>query len=291
MEHPERLVTPPHRVFVLPMPANPGTVIIRFINQPADNPLSTLSPKRFSMTTADAKTTKSPGRFRLPDPPQREPDEMTQYDQLFKTGNSYHLAQYLGNADTTLVEADRWMIAHPSDDRTRARRPDLLVAFGVDPAAYEANNGYVVSEQGKPPDFVLEVASVSTAETDVGAKREEYAALGIFEYWRFDRTGEFHGVRLAGDRLVEGTYQPIPIDELEGGSRQGHSAALDLDLRWENGRLGWYDPETGRHIPTYEDEREARIAAEARADREHSARVAAEARIRELEARLYNPDG
>ena len=242
------------------------------------------------MTTADTKVTQSPSRFRLPDPPQREPDEMTQYDHLFKTGNSHHLAQYLGNADTTLVEADRWMIAHPSDDRTRARRPDLLVAFDVDPADYEASNGYVVSEQGKPPDFVLEVASESTAETDVGAKRDEYAALGIFEYWRFDKTGEFHGLRLAGDRLVDGAYQPIPIDELEDGSLEGHSAALNLNLRWEQGQLGWYDPETGQHIPTYEDqrnraenERESRIATEAELR-------AAESRIRELEARLYNPD-
>ena len=231
------------------------------------------------MTTARTETTKSPSRFRLPDPPQREPDEMTQFDQLTKTGNARYLAIHLGNPGTTLVEADRWIIAQPGDDRTRARRPDLLVAFDVDPAAYEATNGYVVSEQSKPPDFVLEVASESTAETDVGAKRDEYAALGIFEYWRFDKTGEFHGVRLAGDRLIEGAYQPISIDELDDGSLEGHSAALHLNLRWENGRLGWHDPETGRHIPTYEDEHEARLTAEARAEN-------AEARIRELEERL-----
>ena len=192
------------------------------------------------MTTADAKPTRSSSRFRLPDPPQREPDEMTQYDHLFKTGNSRYLAIHLGNPDTTLVEADRWIIANPGDDRTRARRPDLLVAFGADPADYEASNGYVVSEQGKPPDFVLEVASESTVETDVGAKRDEYAVLGILEYWRFDKTGEFHGIRLAGDRLVDGAYQPIPIDELDDGSLEGHSAALNLNLRWEQGQLGLY---------------------------------------------------
>ena len=156
----------------------------------------------------------------------------------------------------------------------------------MNPADYEASNGYIISEQGKPPDFVLEVASESTAETGVGAKRDEYAALGILEYWRFDKTGEFHGIRLAGDRLVGSTYQPIPIDELDGGSLEGYSAALNLNLRWENGRLGWHDPETGRHIPTYEDEQKARVTAEARADSEHKARVAAEARIRELEERL-----
>ena len=245
------------------------------------------------MTTANTRITRSPDRFRLPDPPQRQPDEMTQYDQLFKTGNSHHLARHLGNPETTLVEADRWMIAHPGVDRTRARRPDLLIAFDVDPVAYQASNGYIVSEQSKPPDFVMEVASESTAETDVGVKRREYAALGIFEYWRFDQTGEHHGTKLAGDRLIDGAYQPIPIEQIDDGNLQGYSAALNLYLRWESGQLGWYDPETDQHIPTYEDQRnradsehESRVAAEARADSEHEARVAAEARIRELEQQL-----
>ena len=84
------------------------------------------------MTTA--KTPNPQSRFRLPDPPPREPDEMTQYDQLFKTGASRDLAVHLGNPETTLEEADRWIVADPSDNRSRARRPDLLVAFDVDPA-------------------------------------------------------------------------------------------------------------------------------------------------------------
>ena len=89
----------------------------------------------------------------------------------------------------------------------------------------------------------------------MGAKRDEYAALGITEYWRFDKTGEYHGTRLAGDRLEGGVYVPIPIEELPDGSLQGYSAALNLYLRWESGRLGWYDPATGRHILTYDDQR------------------------------------
>ena len=219
------------------------------------------------------------GRFRLPDPPRREPDEMTQYDHLFKTGSSRDLAIHLGNPETTLVEADRWIIAHPSDDRARGRRPDLLVAFGVDPQAYKASNGYIVSEQGKPPDFVLEVASESTADTDTGAKRVDYARLGILEYWRFDETGRYHGTRLAGERLVGGRYEPMEIEELGDGILQGYSVVLDLHLRWERGRLGWHDPATGEPIATLESEREARITAEA-------GRAAAEDRIRDLEAEL-----
>ncbi len=245
------------------------------------------------MTTSDAKTTKSPRRVRMPDPPQREPDEMTSYDHLHKSGNSHHLAQYLGNPETILVEAERWIIAYPTDDRTRARRPDLLIAFDVDPAAYEASNGYIVSEQGKPPDFVLEIASESTADTDTGAKRDDYAALGIREYWRFDETGEFHGTGLAGDRLVDGAYQLIPIEQLGDGRLQGYSAVLRLNLRWENGRLGWYDPDTDLHIPTYDYQRTRADDERVRADRaetelraEREARAAAEARIRELQRQL-----
>ena len=245
------------------------------------------------MTTTKPTTAMAPGRFRLPDPPEREPDEMTQYDHLFKTGNARYLAIHLGNPDSTLVEADRWIIGNPGDDRTRARRPDLLVAFDVDPVAYEASNGYIVSEQGKPPDFILEVASESTAENDVGAKWDGYAALGILEYWRFDKTGEFHGVRLAGDRLVDGAFQPIPIDELDNGSLEGHSVALNLNLRWERDELIFYDPATGKPIATLEDERaradsehESRLAAEAQLRAEREARAAAEARISELEEKL-----
>ncbi|MCY4559183.1 MAG: Uma2 family endonuclease [Chloroflexi bacterium] len=228
-------------------------------------------------------TSLSPGRFRLPDIPEREPDEVTQFDELFKTGRSHALAVHLGNPETTLVEADRWIIAEPGTYRDLGRYPDLLVAFGVDPSAYEASNGYVISEQGKPPDFVLEVASVSTADTDTGAKRDDYARLGIPEYWRFDKTGQHHGTRLAGDRLENGVYVPIDIDELSADVLQGYSEALGLYLRWERGELGWHDPATGRHIATFDTER-------ARADAERAARMQAEERIRELEARLSQQD-
>ena len=227
----------------------------------------------------------------LPDPPPRHPDEMTSYEHVHRPGNSHFLIQYLGNPDTTLVTAERYIVRELGSPATERRVPDLLIAFGVDPVAYRRRNGYVISEQGKPPDFVLEVASPSTADTDVGAKRNDYEGFRIQEYWRFDETGEHHGTRLAGDRLVGGRYEPIDIAELIGGALQGYSAVLNLYLRWENGKLGWYDPATGEHIPTYEYQRDRADRAEARADRaeaqverEREARLQAEARIRELES-------
>jgi hypothetical protein len=74
------------------------------------------------------------------------------------------------------------------------------------------------------------------------------------------------------------------------GVQQGYSAVLDLNLRWEQGQLGWYDPATGRHILTFSDERSRADRAEAELNAEREARVAeraaAEARIRELEEQL-----
>ena len=228
------------------------------------------------MTTAHTDITKPISRFRLPDPPERQDDEkMSTVEHLHRPSNTHHLLQHFGNPDTTLVTAERFITMMPErrlpSGRTRGV-PDLLIAFGVDPKLYREDNGYIVQTQGKPPDFVLEVASRSTGDEDTGPKRDDYAALGILEYWRFDATGEYHGARLAGDRLVDGGYQPIQIDELDEDVLQGYSAALNLNLRWEQGRLGWYDPATGLHIATFESER-------VRAD-------AAEARVRELEEEL-----
>ena len=194
---------------------------------------------------------------------------------------------------------------------TGIRYPDMLIAFDADPEAYHRSNGYIISEQGKPPDFVLEIGSPSTGRVDVGKKRDYYEVLGIPEYWRFDETGRSHGARLAGDRLVDGVYRPIDIEELEEDVLQGRSAVLHLDLRWEHGQLKWHDPETGRHIATYDDqvaraereragrggraearavrEREGRVAAEARIGQERAARAALEAQVRELKAQLQRP--
>ena len=237
------------------------------------------------MSTRDASSSSQTlVRFRLPEPPAREPDEVTSIDHIHGPGHLMHLARHFGRPESTLVAAERWIAAYPG--YRPLRRPDLMIAFDVDPALYDQQNGYVISAQGKPPDFVLEVASPSTAEVDTVQKRHEYATLGIREYWRFDHTGESHGTRLTGDRLTDGRYAPIPIIELTSGALQGESKALGLWLRWEYGTLGWYDPATGQHIPTFDAEREGRMAAEQRADTEREARLAAEARVRELEAEL-----
>ena len=212
-------------------------------------------------TDADAATP-TLVRFRLPEPPERNPDEVTSIRYVHGIGNSMHVAKHLGKPETTIVGAELYVVAARGSRPLRV--PDLLIAFDVNPELYYEQNGYVIADQGKPPDFILEVASPSTARIDTVDKRVDYAAFGVREYWRFDHTGESHGTRLAGDRLVGDRYEPIEIVELEPEVLQGESKALNLLLRWDHGELGWIDPATGEHIPTFDSEREARVAAEAR---------------------------
>ena len=155
--------------------------------------------------------------------------------------------------------------------------PDCVVAFDVDPVAITERNGYVIGEVGKPPDFVLEVASRRTGPADYTRKRFGYAHYGVGEYWRFDHTGgQYHDVPLAGDLLIDGQYEPIPLaDDRPGkmaGMLSGYSEALGLYLCWYEGELRFYDPETNEFLM-----RQAELQA---------ALDGAQERIRQLEAEL-----
>ena len=214
------------------------------------------------MTT---KNTITPAQMtRLPDAPPRDPDEVTAFKHLYDRGLNDYLTFHFGSRETTLITGDCRVLASMDQNLARARRPDLLIARHVSPEAFWARGAYIISEQSKPPDFVMEVASESTAGVDTGPKRDDYAALGIPEYWRFDETGEHHLTKLAGDRLMEARYQPIGIEVLPDGSLRGYSTVLNLILEWREGQLNWIDPETQGHIPTFQHEREGRLSAETR---------------------------
>ena len=149
----------------------------------------------------------------------------------------------------------------------------------MDRAFAVEQRGYSIRDQGKPPDFVLEVASPSAGREDYTGKRNDYAAFGIPEYWRFYPSGGLHhSAPLAGDRLVEGEYQPIKIVAIGPIHLHGHSDVLGLDLCWEDGRLRWWDPKVERYLMTFDEERDARADS-------------AEARVRELEAELERCGG
>ena len=181
--------------------------------------------------------------------------------------------------------------------------PDVLVAFGVEDRERPT---YKVWEEGKAPDFVLEVASPSTWADDEGWKADLYARLGVREYWQYDPTGQHLPSRLKGRRLAGGAYEPHPVVESLDGTLILRSETLGLELRVKGREMYFLDPVTGRRPLGYQEEHAARVAAEsraeaaesraeqeasarqaaeARAEREASARRAAEARLAEIEAR------
>ena len=124
------------------------------------------------------RTLKGPKTFQLPDIPEKHPDDMTSSKQLAKGGNQGRLEFWLPDPETTIVSGERYVCLSPC---APMRYPDLLVAFAADPDLYEFNNGYIVSYQGKPPDFVLEIASRHTGHIDVGDKVAFYEGIGVRE--------------------------------------------------------------------------------------------------------------
>ena len=228
------------------------------------------------------------GRF--PDTPE---EDMQNLIHLNDPGYVPAIRLHLGLPETTAVLSEfpiGWRI---TSDRRGLLAPDLLIAFNVEPAAIIADNGYAINYHGKPPDFVLEIASRCTARHDETKKRDGYAAYGVTEYWRFDDTdGRFYSVNLAGDLLVNGRYESIELVEAGHAQHWGYSEALGLYVCWEYGHLRWYDPVAQRYLPTYYQEaaariaaEEARAAAEAQLAAEREARLALEAQLR----RLQNP--
>jgi len=230
------------------------------------------------MTTpaAGSSPAKQPPPFRLPDIPEKDPNDMASSKHLARNGNMYRLAHHLGKPDTTIVSGERYICAEPG---STMRYPGLLVSFDADPKLYESNNGYLASLQAKPPDLVLEIASRATGHMDKGEKRDFYASLGIAEYWRFDETGEFHGEKLGGDRLIDGAYRSIPVETLADGRIRSYSRLLGLYICWEMGNLEFYDPETGSPLPSLDS-----LGEELQAEQQQ--REIAESRIRQLEEQL-----
>ncbi len=152
--------------------------------------------------------------------------------------------------------------------------PDVFVVFGVDK---HTRRSYMVWREGKAPDFVMEIASAGTYHRDIGQKRDIYREIGVTEYWRFDPLRECFNPPLAGERLVDGVYEPIPVSEDADGILRGYSALLGLDICVRDGQLRFYDPIKHSWLLNLPEAEAARWQAEAaRADAE-AARADAEA--------------
>ena len=171
-----------------------------------------------------------------------------------------------------------------ADGRVRPETvaPDVLVAFGV---GERLRDSYVMWQEDKPPDFVMEIASESTWKRDRDEKPARYANLGVGEYFLYDPVGGRLEPRLQGYALHGGRYRRLREERLGNGERGVCSPVLGLCawLRGSRQELRWYDPVTERNLEDYAEAQAGRDAAEDRARAAEAEIAALRARVRRLE--------
>ena len=192
----------------------------------------------------------------------------------------YPLRQYFIGRTDVLVALDVRMF-YSEGPPPRDVAPDLFVVFGVPSYMREV---YRIAEEGKAPDWVLEVASKSTYKKDVGAKKDLYEALGVGEYFVYDPQGGLHDPRLRGWVLRAGRYEELADLQRPGVCRALWSAALGLELRFDGCLLRLWNPTTGRYLRTIAESEQRGDKEKARADKE-------KARAEKAEARATNAEG
>jgi Uma2 family endonuclease len=159
--------------------------------------------------------------------------------------------------------------------------PDVFVVFGV---TKRKRRIYKTWEEGKKvPAFVMEITSHTTRQQDEVIKPQLYASLGVQEYFQYDPTGDYLQPQLRGFQLVDGQYQPLPLQTESKDLWQIHSEVLDLDLCLllpegsdlkvvSQGQipraLRLYDPKTGEKLLNYAESVAARNQERERAEQE-----------------------
>jgi Uma2 family endonuclease len=165
-------------------------------------------------------------------------------------------------------------------DPRQSVAPDVFVVHGV--PRDKQLRVYKLWEEGRTPEFVLEITSPSTRYEDLGAKRGLYQVLGVHEYFLFDPLHEYLRPPLQGFRLAGDEYRPI-APAAEGALA---SETLGLELRIVDRQLRFHDPRTRELLRTPAEEVEARQEAERARQAAEERAAAAEAELARLRAEL-----
>jgi Uma2 family endonuclease len=145
--------------------------------------------------------------------------------------------------------------------------PDVWLARGV---PKHRRDNYLIWEEGKAPEFVIEVTSSTTRKEDLTTKRTLYQdVLKVAEYFLFDPRGDYLEPQLQGYRLTKGRYTPIRATK---GRLPSKVAGVHLEVDGDQLRL--YDPAAAAWLLSDQD---AAVRAEAARDQAQAARDAAQA--------------
>jgi len=121
--------------------------------------------------------------------------------------------------------------------------PDVFVVRGIDKRIRE---NYLVWEEGKAPDLVIELTSTSTKHEDLETKFKLYRdVLKVHEYFLFDPQSAYLTPSMQGYRLLGGHYSVIhPVNG------RLPSKVLGLHLERSETALRLFDPACGKWLPT-----------------------------------------
>ena len=208
----------------------------------------------------------------------------TNVDHFDWSMGCYRMLKHRLRARRDLFIGCDMLIYYERGNNKAAVAPDVFVSFGVPP---RKRPSYFVWQEGKPPDVVWEFGAPVTIKGDAGQKKETYRGMGVREYWLVDPVGVVYEPRVQGFELVDGVYERMPVEEGPDGTVAVWSPVLQLEQRFADRRLRFWDRATAQYLELPEEEYERRrLEAEARAQRDAEARRAAEARLqRDAEAR------
>lgn len=128
-------------------------------------------------------------------------------------------------------------------NKRRHVSPDVMVVRGLE---QRDRKHYLLWDEGRAPNVVIEVTSESTREEDLEDKLEIYRdEIEVAEYFLFDPRSEYLNPALQGHRLRRGRY--LPIAPVAG---RLPSKELGLYLEADGSRLRFYDPANKRWLPT-----------------------------------------
>jgi Uma2 family endonuclease len=167
------------------------------------------------------------------------------------------------------------LVFYEQGNRRRHVSPDVFVVRGVE--SHQRPN-YLVWEEDRGPEVVIELTSSSTRNEDLRTKMALYRdTLGVREYFLFDPLGDWLDPPLQGYRLRQGVYHPMR-------PRQGRlvSQVLKLHLERDGQLLRLWNPATGAWLLA----REERLQQERQAQEEALRRARTAEQRAEREAKM-----
>jgi Uma2 family endonuclease len=144
-------------------------------------------------------------------------------------------------AEPMICVSGNMLMFYEEGNRRKHVSPDVFVVRGV---AKKMRDNYLIWEEGKAPDLVIEITSKTTRREDDQKKLVLYRdVLKVPEYFLFDPTEDYLKPSLQGFRLVDEDY--ATIDPLDG---RLPSDVLGLHLERDGSELRLYDPKRHQRI-------------------------------------------